>query len=72
MAKQKKMMCTAFIKNSDSLLNETHSLSEQKIKNVLFNAAESRRWFSMGEVPNICYAVLEPVCLEPFGNEHEQ
>ena len=26
----------------------------------------------MGEVPNICYTVLELVCLELFGEEHEQ
>ncbi len=26
----------------------------------------------MGAVPNICYTVLEPVCLEPFGDAHEQ
>ncbi len=26
----------------------------------------------MGEVPNVCYTVLEPVCLELFGDEHEQ
>jgi hypothetical protein len=26
----------------------------------------------MGAVPNICYTVLELVCLELFGEEHEQ
>jgi hypothetical protein len=26
----------------------------------------------MAEVPNICYTVLELVCLELFGEKHEQ
>src|SRR6266436_10093449 len=42
------------------------------VRGVLPGFVSSACGILMGEVPNICYTVLEPVCLELFGDEHEQ